>query len=54
MLSDLIQRLPSGDISYEKGIYKFSGDQVKTNEIFGASGKCGGEDMCIHGFGGEA
>jgi len=29
------------------------GDRIKKNEMGGACGRCGGEEKCIQGFGGE-
>jgi hypothetical protein len=37
-----------------KRMFKLFADQMKKNEMVGAFGKCRGQDMCIHGFGGEA
>jgi hypothetical protein len=31
----------------------YSGDQMKKNEMGGACRAYGGEERCIHGFGGE-
>jgi len=31
----------------------FLGDPVNKNEMGRACGMCGGEEMCVHGFGGD-
>ena len=31
----------------------YSGDQMEKNEMCGACSRCGGEERCIKGFGGE-
>ena len=32
----------------------YSGDKIKRKKMGRTCGKYGGEEMCIHGFGGEA
>jgi hypothetical protein len=40
-------------ISFHVGPKYYSDDQIKKNEIGGACGTYGGQERCIHYFGGE-